>query len=219
MGSNRKISLNGAALKWIAIVTMTIDHIGYALFPYQIWMRYVGRIAFPIFCFLLVEGAVHTKNIRKYELRMLVFACIAEVPFDFGLYHQIYWSHQNVMFTMLLGLVLIDALRTIKHPVGIALSCVAGIAAATVCQVDYGGMGIVLILAFYWFRIMFWHKGLSLILIEMIEGMDWPVQRAGILALPFLYFYNGERGRQNRYFFYVYYPLHLLVIYVIWYLR
>ena len=72
----QRIGINGFTLKWIAIVSMLIDHMGAILFPQYIEMRIVGRLAFPIYCFLLAEGAVHTSNIRRYEIRLLAFACL-----------------------------------------------------------------------------------------------------------------------------------------------
>ena len=74
--------LNGFVLKCIAMVCMLIDHTGAVLFPQYRILRIIGRIAFPIYCFLLVEGAMHTRDIRKYELRLLGFALVSEIPFD-----------------------------------------------------------------------------------------------------------------------------------------
>jgi hypothetical protein len=78
-------ALDGRTLKIIALVSMLIDHTGVALFPQLAWMRYVGRLAFPIYCYLLTEGALHTRDIRKYIFRLLVFAAVSELPFDLAL--------------------------------------------------------------------------------------------------------------------------------------
>ena len=80
--TEKNFGLDGFVLKSIAMIAMLIDHIGAVLFPQYIGMRIIGRIAFPIYCFLLVEGAMHTSNIRKYELRLFLFALVSELPFD-----------------------------------------------------------------------------------------------------------------------------------------
>lgn len=119
--------LTGNGLKWIAIITMLIDHMAVALIQngifqsntiiltqeqwqrcYQLYwiMRYVGRIGFPIFCFLLVEGFYYTHNIKRYLFRLGIFALISEVPFDFALFQNVFYlSYQNVYFTLLIGVV------------------------------------------------------------------------------------------------------------------
>ena len=121
--------LSGSTLKWLAILLMLIDHVGASLLEVFVlngysnsplagltgnvdfwWkvdrvLRYIGRSAFPIFCFLLVEGAVHTRDIRRYAGRMIAFAFVSELPFDLALRnHFPWWAHQNVFFTLALGL-------------------------------------------------------------------------------------------------------------------
>ncbi|MBR1523666.1 MAG: TraX protein, partial [Lachnospiraceae bacterium] len=74
--------MTGTALKLIAVISMLIDHTGDVLFPGTMWLRYIGRLAFPIYCFLLVEGFFHTKDLRRYMFRLLLFGLISEIPFD-----------------------------------------------------------------------------------------------------------------------------------------
>ena len=122
-------SLSGTALKRIACLSMLIDHIGAALLENglfrqnAVWqggvrldfvMRMAGRLAFPIYCFLLVEGFVHTHDFRKYALRMLGFALLSEFPFDWAFFSGVWWGHQNVYFTLLLGLLAMKALDTFR---------------------------------------------------------------------------------------------------------
>ena len=120
-------SLSGTALKRIACLSMLLDHIGASLLENGLFkqgsfwpgdvqldgvLRLAGRLAFPIYCFLLVEGFLHTHDFKKYALRMLGFALISEWPFDWAFFSGVYWGHQNVYFTLLLGLLAIPAILT-----------------------------------------------------------------------------------------------------------
>ena len=109
--TEKNFGLDGFVLKSIAMVAMLIDHMGAVLFPQYLGMRMIGRIAFPIYCFLLVEGAMHTSDIRKYELRLFLFALVSELPFDLAFQGTIDFNHQNVFFTLLLGVIGIDLAR------------------------------------------------------------------------------------------------------------
>ena len=92
--------MSGQSLKFIAIATMVIDHIGLALFPDELIWRYIGRISFPIFAFLIVEGFVHTSDFKKYIGRILLFAIISEIPFNLLVSGKVLdFTHQNVFFT------------------------------------------------------------------------------------------------------------------------
>ena len=102
------MKLDSFQLKWIAIITMLIDHVGAIFFPGNLVFRYVGRIAFPIFCFQLVEGFFHTRNIEKYMLRLGIFAIISEIPYDLAFRGNILdFEHQNVFFTLFLGILML----------------------------------------------------------------------------------------------------------------
>ena len=103
--------LNSYQLKCIAIITMLIDHIGAVLFPENLVLRYIGRISFPIFCFLLAEGFYHTKNVKKYMMRLAVFAVLSEIPYDLAFRNTyIEFTRQNVFFTLLIGVVMMYAI-------------------------------------------------------------------------------------------------------------
>jgi hypothetical protein len=144
---------SGFVFKIFAIISMCIDHIGAVMFPEWTWMRIIGRFAFPIFCFFLAEGAYYTSNIRKYEMRLLLFAILSEVPFDLAFYRQpVYWYHQNVFFTLFFGLLTLDLLMHLKNYllrvgsfVGIGLLCEA-------IHTDYGIVGILFIVLFFCFK-------------------------------------------------------------------
>ena len=126
-------SLSGTALKRIACLSMLVDHLGASLLENGLFrcsaidprlvgldqlLRLAGRLAFPIYCFLLVEGFLHTHDLKKYALRMLGFALISEWPFDWAFFSGVYWGHQNVYFTLLLGLLAMKALDTSQTPEG-----------------------------------------------------------------------------------------------------
>ena len=161
---------DGRTLKILALISMLIDHTGAALFPELEWMRWVGRMAFPIYCFLLTEGALHTKDIRRYLLRLLIFAAVSEVPFDLALMHGRlpYLKHQNVFFTLAIGVLMIWICEYIRMrlPESYAgLFCVAVMIAAAglaeLLEVDYHARGILMIGALYLFRPWPWMKYLA----------------------------------------------------------
>lgn len=202
-------------------------------FVYMIYevMRYIGRMAFPIYCFLLVEGFLHTRNVGKYALRLLAFAFISEIPFDLALTGQwLSMDYSNVFFTLVLGLVLIWGISYIEkfhefwqekqwEPIlgvilvggtGLVLVGAIGLLAEMVLCSDYGLAGVVAILIIYLFRkqkeVAYAFAVLSLtILGDSIE----------ILALFMLFFlqrYDGTRGKSTKYAFYAFYPVHLLIL-------
>lgn len=107
--------MSSLSLKMIAALSMLLDHAGRILFPEAVWMTYAGRLAFPLFAFLLAEGAVHTKNSRRYALRIGLFAVLSEIPFDIAFYGTFFWpGAQNIFLTLLIGLLCIDAGQKIK---------------------------------------------------------------------------------------------------------
>lgn len=226
--------MNGLTLKIIAMVTMLIDHITAVLIPedtlaYMIG-RSIGRLAFPIFCFLLVEGLLHTKDIRKYLLSLGIFALLSEIPFDLAFAQSFTPSssqyHQNVFFTLFIGLAVIYILKIIdQYPLNInktlgsilkvivnilviALGCIA----ADSLYTDYAAMGILIIAAFYLFRN---NKIILIFTLFLIIGLH-SLEILSIFSMIFIWFYNGERGPKiNKYIFYAFYPVHIFVIYLI----
>lgn len=234
----KKFGISGSVLKWIAILSMLIDHIAcvFIFSNFQkdstcflqleqntldiIWdvygiMREIGRLAFPIFCFLLVEGAAHTSNFKKYISRLFLFAFISEIPFDLAMHHQLFfWGTQNVYFTLFFGLLAIQGMAYFREKKALAWICVilAGIA-AQVLHTDYGVHGIVIIMLFYLFRL---EEKWKVILGSFYEAIIMGIgEAAAALAFIPMHFYNGKRGRQMKYFFYLFYPVHLFVLYLI----
>lgn len=240
----KHISLRSSDLHILAMAFMLCDHSWAMLFTQQRWLTCLGRIAFPIFAFMLVEGFCHTRNLKKYMGRMLVFALLSEIPFDL-VYGgtPMYWYHQNVLWTLLLGLALMALIeksrrkgkRWITALVSITVTAAAyaiGIAA----KLDYFGVGIVTILVFYFFRGRKWwcFAGQFICLyylnMELLGGYYYPItlfghefelieQGLALLALIPIWLYSGEQGCHSkwfRYFCYGFYPGHLLVLYLLW---
>lgn len=251
-----KRGLSSAVLKNIAVVTMLIDHIGAVIVirlliqkglygavadqeAYIAWlgqnremygtymaMRIIGRLAFPIYCFLLVEGFQRTHNVKRYLGRMLLFALISEVPFDLAFSGRLWnMQYQNVFFTLFIGLMVTAGLRLVDQRLsgpetwrklaGVGLYAViiaAGSVLALVLKTDYSFKGILAITVLYLFRsrrkAQIWAGVIAFLLMDGLEM---------IAALSFLliWFYNGARGRQNKYFFYFFYPVHLLLLWLI----
>ena len=202
--------LSGSALKVIALVSMTVDHIAYYLMEHGTWaydlMRTVGRMAFPIFAFLLVEGYTHTRSTGKYALNLLIFALISEVPW-WLLNHD---NTHNVFFTLLLGLLAIDLITRIGNKPLLWCVIMASIC-ATCLHVDYEYSGILLICAFHFFQPDKVTKCLLATLFMYQDGIIglW-------LGLATILCYNGERGfikgQYAKYLCYAYYPLHLYLL-------
>ena len=226
----KKWGISGSTLKMIALVTMLIDHIGAVVvaramytpeFDQAFWssiylpMRQIGRIAFPIYCFLLVEGFLHTKNVKKYVIRLLLFAVISEIPFNLALTGNIFdLRYQNVYWELALGLISIYILRYFEkksYPYWLQISVrltvlIVFVLLAEFCQLDYGAYGI-----------------FSIIVLYVCRQNKWTQMGAGALSflweipapLAFLPVacYNGKRGKSVKYVFYIFYPAHLLILY------
>jgi hypothetical protein len=139
------------ALKIIACLTMLIDHIAAVFLPREqtLLLRIVGRIAFPIFCFLLAEGVHYTRNPLKYGLRLLVGVALAEAPFDLLFYRGLTWEHSSVMVTLFLGLLAIMSVRLLPQWWLKIPSIAACVIAAELLGSDYGWLGVVMMLGMY----------------------------------------------------------------------
>ena len=205
---------------------MSLDHIA-AVFlspinmPYLL-MRGFGRIAFPIFCFLIVEGYYHTRDVKKYMIRLAGFALVSEIPFDLCFYQKpFYWQHQNVFFTLALGLITIYAIDEIKkrfstsYIKALVLQFAVIILAMTTAwflSTDYSMLGILIIIAFYVGRGNIIQIAISICIVTLYLGNTF--QLYSLLALIPIYLYNGKKGPSMRYVFYVFYPAHMLILYV-----
>ena len=190
------------------------------LFLYSTYfiMRYIiGRWAFPIFCFLLVEGFSHTHNVVKYACRLGIFALLSEVPFDLALYGTpFYREHQNVFFTLFIGLLTMFAFRSITEKLKVhfalklplyALALLTGLVVADLLCTDYDYRGVLSIMALYIFRRIKWQQFLAGSVTFLWE---FPAPLGFLPATV----YNGKRGLKMKYFFYAFYPIHFFCLYL-----
>lgn len=235
--------INNNTLKIIAIILMLLDHLWGTIIPGNQWMTLIGRMAFPIFAFLIVEGFFHTSDLKKYMKRLFIFGLISEIPFNLIYTGSIIFPfHQNVMFTLLLGLLIINEIdklknnKEIKKKIIPILKIFLFLLISIIGFVDYGVTGVLTIVVFYLFRgfkLAWIGQLISLILLYIVffEGQSvilnifnyeyfLPLQSIGVLSLIFIWLYNGEKGKNNKlikYLFYSFYPVHMLVIYLIYY--
>ncbi|MGD9909731.1 MAG: TraX family protein [Candidatus Izemoplasmatales bacterium] len=230
--------MNSTFLKWIAIITMTIDHIGLYLIDPSVHLlmynvlRSVGRIAFPLFAFFIAQGFMHTRDLKKYFTRLFVFALAIEFfLFIYFLFtKELYMVVANVFWPLVFGLLAIIFVST-KKPLYIVIG-LSLIILADFLGFPYGGYGVATVLVFAFVK-PFYKQALYFVLINLLYidyplvyllpnyhlKYDNPIQWFALLALIPIYFYNGKKGKMNSYFFYIYYPLHLVVILGIAFLR
>lgn len=214
--------MNVFVLKVIALTSMIIDHYG-AIFYSDIHIyRIIGRLAFPIYCFLLVEGYQYTSNVNRYIKRLLIFALISEIPFDLAFYGGLEFKHQNIFFTLSIGLIamyLIDKQEG-KYVFNDTAVFIGACVIAMILMVDYSFLGIIYILLFHKVRDYPMHKKLFNVAIIMfllnLISTGW-IQQFSLLAIPIIYLYKGKLGPKNKFsqiFFYAAYPLHLFLFFM-----
>lgn len=242
----KRLSVSQETLKLIATVTMLIDHIG-AILVYAIYlsawnegnyelsnlmariykpMRIIGRIAFPIYCFLLVEGFHYTRDIRKYVARLAIGMVLSEIPFDLALSGRIDWSSSSVMVTMLLGCLMMAGMKSLSGFWQLlAIPPFYGI--AELLDTDYGGRGILLIamlaltkglpheklLRTVGFVICLWFGATV-----QVGSVEIPMELFGLIGLIPMLLYDGKKLTHNKWIqwsFYLFYPVHLLVLWII----
>ncbi|MCM1135684.1 MAG: conjugal transfer protein TraX [Clostridium sp.] len=184
---------------------------------YQVMRRILGRLAFPIYCFLLVEGFEKTGSRGKYAGRLLAFALISEVPFNLAFRGRLFdTSYQNVFFTLLLGLLMMWLMELIQtRAASLYLACFGCLAVFTAAaliaefiQCDYGAHGTIAIGLLYFFR-----RDKIKQLIAGCVAFFW--EFTAMFSFIFIGFYRGRRGIKLKYVFYIFYPAHLLILYLI----
>ena len=233
MEIEKKNGISGSALKWIAALTMFIDHCtavlveagwiaGFRAVSYNEYLvlRGIGRLAFPIYCFLLAEGLLHTRNVKKYLLRMGLFALISELPFDLALHRTFFTpKYQNVFFTLFFGLLALSLWQWLTQKKGfraawwrqaLGLLLIAALAwLAELCRTDYGWQGVTVISLMYLLRELPVLRDLGMLAVLFTSST---LELAAFPDVVLFRLYNGQRGRQRKYFFYLFYPAHLLIL-------
>lgn len=219
----RKKGIPQEALKAIACVTMLLDHIGAMFVPNGYSLRIVGRIAFPIFCFLLAEGAYYTSNPQKYALRLAVGILLSELPFDLAFRERPTWQTQSVMVTLLLGFLSVEAIQATSHNLLKLLAVAVGFCLAEFAHTDYGGYGVLLVVLFSQSRGKWW---LQTVLVAMfacllyspavsVFGYRVPIEMFAVLAMIPIGLYSGQKCSSScamQWAFYLFYPVHLAVL-------
>lgn len=217
--------MSSFTLKVIAIFIMLVDHIGAILMPEFFALRAIGRLAFPIFAFLITEGYLKTKNIKKYIIRLSIFAIISEIPFDLAFQNNVFnIESQNVFFTLAISVVTIYLFDKYKNKPYVAIIPIAGILAAQFIQSDYAGFGVILIFLLYLAKGNKLYILIALMIFNLLiiaastQSISSPwryIQAFSMFSFFIMFMYNGERGKSLKYMFYIFYPVHLLILYSI----
>lgn len=219
---NKRFSLTMNQLKVLAMIFMLIDHLAYVMIERGVglhgdWymidrvMRGIGRMAFPIFCFTIVEGFQRTSNVKEYLKRLIIFALISEIPFDLAFRDSIFaMSFQNVFWTLAFGLAALmlyedRSLGWLQRTGGLLLCFLL----PEIFHTDYSIYGVITIFAMYYFRkepIKACMAGYIILLLQSTTEI-WAVFGFLLILL-----YNGQRGRGGKLFYYAFYPGHLLLL-------
>ena len=227
IGQSAKCGISASTLKIIAIIGMTLDHIGSMYrsqlpFPAVCALYALGGLTFPIMAYLLGEGYRHTSNFKKYATRLLIFACLAELPFRLFLNS----NRGNVLFTLFLGLLVLYVYEHKSQELFI-VAFIGGTIVSTFF--DWGGMGVPMIVIYYVVKNRLSRVVLPYLLPAftiLAEAVVHTIQNHNLAALPGILYvgvgctltiplllnYNGKKGKSMKYFFYIYYPLHILVL-------
>lgn len=220
--------MSSFVLKIVACFTMFLDHIGYLIYNGKFsFFNFIGRFAFPIFAFQITEGYCHTKNLKKYFFRLLIFAIISQYPFY--LFHGLISNGiaLNVFFTLLLGLICIIIYDKIPYKI-ISIAISIGIAyIAELLNCDYGFYGVSIILCFFIFKNNKLLMNLSFIICTTAKYAYFIYKYSNvyiytllciftIFSLFFINLYNKKQGKKIKYFLYIFYPVHLIIIYFLW---
>lgn len=219
--------MSGSILKLVAMISMLIDHTAAATLRFmsmnatqvQVYnlMRDIGRMAFPIYCYLLVEGFLHTTDVKKYLTRLGLFALLSEIPFDLAITGKVLeFGHQNVFFTLFLGLVsiwVVDFIQKKRLPVTGYVVVFICLCTAWMLKTDYAYTGVLVIIVMYLLRrkkVLAFLAGCGLLLLFYGTG-----ELPALVGIIFVALYNGRRGLNLKYFFYLFYPVHLALLAIV----
>lgn len=190
---------------------MLCDHVGHALFPQYMILRLIGRISFPIFAYVLVEGFFYTRDVKKFLMRLGALAIISEIPFDMMASQKILeFGHQNVFFTLFLSVLAMYFMAKTINPILQLIIAGASMFLANLVQSDYRYVGVLIVLWFYCWRNKAWIKYLGFILICLLFFGTIGIFTS-IAIIP-IFLHSGKQGPKCKWLFYFFYPAHLLVI-------
>lgn len=224
----KRLGLTGNQLKIIAMVTMTLDHIGLILFPYSLLLRIIGRLAFPIYAYMIAEGCRHTRSMGRYLLTIAGIGIFYQIVCLLNL-HSLY---QSILITFSLSIGLIWLSKTARKKKSSALWTLTGLSVVAIFiftevlplvlprswdfGVDYGFIGVMIPVGVYYAKKPFWKLLVCGIGLAMLAATIYWIQWFALAALPLLALYNGRRGKgQLKWLFYLYYPAHLILLYAI----
>jgi hypothetical protein len=204
-------------LKWIAIITMTVDHVGAIMYPEQTFFRIIGRLAFPIFSYLLVLGSKTTRNVKDYFLRLFIFGFISQIPYSLAFGYQPF-EKLNIFFTLSFSLIFL------VNPILFVFPFIA----SYFLDLDFGLFGFILVACMRILKNDTFRGIIALIGYGILSLFVWETQIFSLLAVPIIilhkegYIWNGgdldkkyDYPFWRKYFFYIYYPLHLIILYLI----
>lgn len=240
MEKARKFEITSMALHIMAMLFMLCDHLWGTVVPGNDWLTCIGRLSFPIFAFMIVEGYFRTKNLKKYVCRLLLFAVLSEIPFNLAMGSSWFYPiHQNVLWCFLIAIGLIHWNEKVKEKnklwkriaVGI-ITVILGYFLGLVTMTDFYQASVLTVLVFYFFRERKWwgYVGQLLCLwyinVEMLGGFGYEITLGGetfflarqgfaLLALIPIWLYHGKQGYHSKalqYVYYAFYPVHLLIL-------
>jgi len=200
-------------LKIFAIVIMLIDHIGAILYPQYRELRIIGRLAFPVFAYFIVVGYQMTSNLNNYLFRLFVFALVSQLPYSLA-FHT---TRLNIFFTLFLGLYVLSSFAKKKYIEVAFVLLISGVINQWLIKFDYGTYGIILILIFYIFRDKRVNLWISLIILNIVYITMMGMSDLQFFSIFSLLFISNHKSvlNLNKYFFYIFYPLHLAILYII----
>ena len=226
--------MNRNFLKYIAVAAMLCDHIALVFVgmnnPVGVAMRFFGRLTAPIMCYFLVEGFVHTRSKKKYGIRLFIFAIISQIPFSYLVTGKLFDKKLNMIFTLFFCFMILVCLEKISNR---SLRVICAFGFAILCTLgDWGVMAPLWILVFvscrddknkmnvlYLLTCVFWLA--RCISLAVGDGNAWHSvlwQAGSVGFIPLIYFYNGQGGKSSKFskwFFYWFYPAHILILAVI----
>lgn len=239
MKNELEFEITSFSLHIMAMIFMLCDHLWGTIVQGNDWLTCIGRLTFPIYAFMIVEGYFHTKNLKKYVGRLLIFAILSEIPFNLAMGSGLFYPiHQNVLWSFLISIGLIHWNEKVKEKklwkrilVGFA-SILIGSIVGIITFVDYYHAGILMVLVFYFFRHKKWWCYLGQFICmwyincDMLGGLQYEMNVLGqtyfisrqgfaLLALIPIWFYKGKQGYHSKtlqFIYYAFYPVHLLIL-------